>query len=155
MLREFNCVGFLCGETGAQMGGWFRNEVRGLSDLSGLKFRIAGMGGQISQRLGAAPALIAGADVYPSLERGVIGAAEWVGPYGDEKLGFQRVARFYTRPASGSPARAGTWWSTSAPGTRCRTPTSTRKRASSADQFQWFRIAENSYDNFAFTVAAR
>jgi len=107
MLREFNCVGFLLGDTGTQMGGWFRNEVRSLSDLNGLKFRIAGMGGQIFQRLGASPALIAGADVYPSLERGTIDAAEWVGPHDDEKLGFNRVAKFYYAPGFWEPCARG------------------------------------------------
>ena len=107
MLREFNCVGFLCGETGTQMGGWFRSEMRGLSDLNGLKFRVAGLAGQIFQRLGASPALIAGADVYPSLERGVIDAAEWVGPHDDEKLGFQRVAKFYYAPGFWEPCARG------------------------------------------------
>ncbi|HEX2135818.1 MAG TPA: TRAP transporter substrate-binding protein [Microvirga sp.] len=89
------------GNTGAQMGGWFRNEVKTVQDLQGLKFRIGGLGGQVMQRLGAVPQQIAAADIYPALERGTIDAAEWVGPYDDEKLGFNKVAPFYYYPG---------WW---------------------------------------------
>jgi TRAP-type mannitol/chloroaromatic compound transport system substrate-binding protein len=97
MLREFNCVGFLCGDTGTQMGGWFRSEVKSLADIQGLKFRIAGLGGRVFQRIGAVPTLVPASDIYPSLERGTIDAAEFVGPYDDEKLGFQRVAKILLR----------------------------------------------------------
>jgi TRAP-type mannitol/chloroaromatic compound transport system substrate-binding protein len=80
------------------MGGWFRREVKTLEDLKGLKFRIAGLAGQVMAKLGVVPQQIAGGDIYPALERGTIDAAEWVGPYDDEKLGFQRVAPFYYYP---------------------------------------------------------
>jgi TRAP-type mannitol/chloroaromatic compound transport system substrate-binding protein len=86
------------GATGAQMGGWFRKEVKTLEDLKGLKFRIAGLAGQVMAKLGVVPQQIAGGDIYPALERGTIDAAEWVGPYDDEKLGFQKVAPFYYYP---------------------------------------------------------
>jgi TRAP-type C4-dicarboxylate transport system substrate-binding protein len=80
------------------MGGWFRKEVRTAEDLRGLKMRIAGIAGNIVQKLGAVPQQIAGGDIYPALEKGTIDAAEWIGPYDDEKLGFNRVAPFYYYP---------------------------------------------------------
>jgi TRAP-type mannitol/chloroaromatic compound transport system substrate-binding protein len=86
------------GNTGVQMGGWFRKEIKTTADLQGLKFRIAGLAGQVFAKLGVVPQQIAGGDVYPALERGTIDAAEWVGPYDDEKLGFQKVAPFYYYP---------------------------------------------------------
>mgnify|MGYP004521312665 CR=1 FL=1 len=84
--------------TAAQMGGWYRREIRGVADLQGLKMRIAGLGGAVMAKLGVVPQQIAGGDIYPALERGVIDAAEWVGPHDDEKLGFNRVAPFYYYP---------------------------------------------------------
>jgi TRAP-type mannitol/chloroaromatic compound transport system substrate-binding protein len=105
LLREFfagyKIVSIPCGSTGAQMGGWFRKEVRTVQDLSGLKMRIAGIAGNIMQKLGGVPQQIAGGDIYPALEKGTIDAAEWIGPYDDEKLGFNRVAPFYYYPG---------WW---------------------------------------------
>ena len=83
------------------MGGWFRKEIRTVEDLKGLKFRIAGLGGQVMAKLGAVPQQIAGSDLYPALEKGAIDAAEWVGPYDDEKLGFVKVAPYYYYPG---------WW---------------------------------------------
>jgi len=99
--RDQGVIGIPAGNTGAQMGGWFRREINTVADLQGLKFRIAGFGGNILQKLGVVPQLIGGGDIYPALERGVIDGAEWVGPHDDEKLGFQRVARFYYAPG---------WW---------------------------------------------
>jgi TRAP-type mannitol/chloroaromatic compound transport system substrate-binding protein len=89
------------GNTGSQMGGWFRKEINTPEDFKGLKIRIGGFGGAIMSRLGAVPQQIPGGDIYPSLEKGTIDAAEWVGPYDDEKLGFYRVARNYYYPG---------WW---------------------------------------------
>src|SRR5260370_10166368 len=80
------------------MGGWFRKELKTLADLKGLKMRIPGIGGQIWAKLGAVPQQLAGGDIYPALERGAIDGAEWVGPYDDEKLGFNKVAPFYYYP---------------------------------------------------------
>jgi TRAP-type mannitol/chloroaromatic compound transport system substrate-binding protein len=95
---KYNIHGLPGGNTGTQMGGWFRKEVRTPADLQGLKMRIAGIGGQVLAKLGAVPQQIPGGDIYPALERGTIDAAEWVGPYDDEKLGFNKVAPFYYYP---------------------------------------------------------
>ena len=103
LFRDYNCIGFTAGDTGAQMGGWFRNEVPNLQALQGLKFRIAGFAGQVFQKLGAAPTQVAAADIYPSLERGTLDAVEFVGPHDDEKLGFVRVARYYYAPGFWEP----------------------------------------------------
>ena len=102
LMREFyakyNMVNFPGGNTGAQMGGWFRKEVKSLKDLKGLKFRIGGFGGKVVERLGVVPQNIPGGDIYPALEKGTIDSAEWVGPYDDLKLGFNKVAPFYYYP---------------------------------------------------------
>ena len=97
-MREYGVKSLPAGDTGAQMGGWFRNEVKSLEELKGLKFRIAGLAGQVFAKLGAVPTQVAAADIYPSLERGTLDAVEFVGPHDDEKLGFVRVARFYYAP---------------------------------------------------------
>jgi TRAP-type mannitol/chloroaromatic compound transport system substrate-binding protein len=97
-LAKFNVVGFACGQSGAQMGGWFRREINRPEDWKGLKFRIGGLGGDVLARLGVVPQQIAGGDIYPALERGTIDAAEFVSPYDDEKLGFARVAKYYYAP---------------------------------------------------------
>lgn len=102
LMREFyakyNMINFPGGNTGAQMGGWFRKEVKSLNDLKGLKFRIGGFGGKVLERLGVVPQNIPGGDIYPALEKGTIDSAEWVGPYDDLKLGFNKVAPFYYYP---------------------------------------------------------
>ena len=100
-LAKYNVHAIPAGNTGAQMGGWFRKEIKTVADLQGLKFRIAGLAGEILQKLGVVPQQIAGGEVYPALERGTIDAAEWVGPYDDEKLGLYKVAPFYYYPG---------WW---------------------------------------------
>ena len=224
MLREFNCLGFLCGDTGTQMGGWFRSEVKSLADMQGLKFRIAGLGGRVFQRIGAVPTLVPASDIYPSLERGTIDAAEFVGPYDDEKLGFHRVAKYYYGPGFWEPCARGhlvinqkSWDPLpdaykSAIQVACieteiemmarydhQNPLALRRLVAAGaqlrawprdvlqaawktthemfeemaakdprfkriwesyrpyrdDQFQWARIADNAYDNFAFAAAAR
>ncbi len=99
--KKYNFTAFPAGNTGTQMGGWFRSEIKTVDDLKGLKFRIAGYAGQIFSRLGSVPQQVAGGDIYPALEKGTIEAAEWVGPYDDEKLGFYKVAKFYYYPG---------WW---------------------------------------------
>ncbi len=96
--KKYNFLAFPAGNTGTQMGGWFRKEIKAPEDLSGLKFRIAGFAGQMLARLGVVPQQIAGGEIYPALEKGTIDATEWVGPYDDEKLGFQKVAQFYYYP---------------------------------------------------------
>ncbi len=89
------------GNTGAQMAGWFRKEINTVDDLKGLKFRIAGIAGAIMAKLGVVPQQLAAADVYPALEKGTLDAAEFTGPYDDEKLGFYKVAKYYYYPG---------WW---------------------------------------------
>jgi TRAP-type mannitol/chloroaromatic compound transport system substrate-binding protein len=105
LFREFydayNIVNFPCGNSGAQMGGWYRKEIKSPADLQGLKFRVGGFAGKVMSKLGAVPQMIPGGEIYQALERGTIDAVEWVGPYDDEKLGFQRVAPFYYYPG---------WW---------------------------------------------
>jgi len=98
LFKQYGCVALLAGNTGCQMGGWFRKEIKSLNDLKGLKFRIGGMAGLVMAKIGAVPQLIGGPDIYPSLEKGTIDAAEWVGPYDDEKLGFNKVAKYYYYP---------------------------------------------------------
>jgi TRAP-type mannitol/chloroaromatic compound transport system substrate-binding protein len=105
LMREFyadyNIINFLGGNTGAQMGGWWRREIKSLADVKGAKFRIGGFGGKIFEAIGGVPQNIPGGEIYQSLEKGTIDAAEWVGPYDDEKLGFFKVAPFYAYPG---------WW---------------------------------------------
>jgi TRAP-type mannitol/chloroaromatic compound transport system substrate-binding protein len=103
--RQYNIVQFPAGNTGTQMAGWFRKEVKSVADLKGLKMRIAGLGGQVLAKLGVVPQQLAGGDIYPALEKGTIDATEWVGPYDDEKLGFVKVAKYYYYPG---------WWEGSA-----------------------------------------
>ena len=103
LLNAYGIHGIPAGDTGAQMGGWFRNEVTSLEQLRGLKFRIAGLAGQLFTRLGVQATLIAPADIYPSLERGVIDAVEFVGPHDDERGNYVRVARFYYAPGFWEP----------------------------------------------------
>jgi TRAP-type mannitol/chloroaromatic compound transport system substrate-binding protein len=100
-LKDYNIVSFAAGNTGAQMGGWFRKEIKTVADLKGLKMRIGGTGGLPLTKLGVVPQQIPGGDIYPALEKGTIDAAEWVGPYDDEKLGFYKIAKYYYTPG---------WW---------------------------------------------
>lgn len=100
-LRPRGMQYILAGNTGAQMGGWFRREIRTPADVKGLRFRIAGLGGNVWAAAGAVPQQIAGGEIYSALERGTIDAAEFIGPHDDERLGFHRVARFYYHPG---------WW---------------------------------------------
>ncbi|MBF0323637.1 TRAP transporter substrate-binding protein [Magnetospirillum moscoviense] len=99
--KNYNIVNFPGGNTGTQMGGWFRKEIKTVEDMKGLKMRIGGYAGKVMEKLGVVPQQIAGGDIYPSLEKGTIDAAEWVGPYDDEKLAFYKVAKYYYYPG---------WW---------------------------------------------
>jgi TRAP-type mannitol/chloroaromatic compound transport system substrate-binding protein len=105
-LKEYGVHSLLCGNTGAQMGGWYRKEIKSVADLKGLKLRIGGFAGRVLAKLGVVPQQIAGGEIYPALEKGTIDAAEWVGPYDDEKLGFHKVAKYYYYPGwwEGGPA---------------------------------------------------
>ena len=223
MFRPFNARFMPFGDTGTQMGGWFRREVRTVEDLKGLKFRIAGLAGSLFERMGAVPTQIAPGDIYPALERGVIDAAEFIGPYDDEKLGLNRIARFYYAPGFWEPCSRGgfivnlqeweklpanykaalevacaevdvdqvsKWDAWNPPALRrliaggaqlrvwpreimqaawreanamyddiaSRNPNFKKVwdsyRPWRGEQFQWFRVAENSYENFAFPMAA-
>ena len=106
--KDYGVVGHLMGGTGAQMGGWFRKEIKTVDDLKGLKFRVGGFAGQILGKLGVVAQQIPGGEIYPALEKGTIDAAEWVGPYDDEKLGFHKVAPYYYYPG---------WWEGTGMGT--------------------------------------
>jgi len=220
--KDYNAYGIPAGNTGAQMGGWFRKEIKTVDDLKGLKFRIGGFAGQVLTKLGVVPQQIAGGDIYPSLEKGTIDAAEWVGPYDDEKLGFNKVAQYYYYPGwwEGGPMLSVmvnlTAWESLPPSYKailesaCAeanvdmvakydafNPAALRKLVAGGtqlrpfprevmaacykaanevyaetsaknakfkkvydswskfrdDQFLWFRVAENTYDNFAFSAA--
>ena len=104
-MREFyakyNIINFPMGNTGAQMGGWYRKQIKSVKDIKGLKMRIGGFAGRVLERMGGVPQNIPGGEIYTSLEKGTIDAAEWVGPYDDQKLGFNKVAPFYYYPG---------WW---------------------------------------------
>jgi TRAP-type mannitol/chloroaromatic compound transport system substrate-binding protein len=105
LMREFydqyNIVNFPGGNTGAQMGGWYRKEIKGAADIKGMKMRIGGFAGKVLTRMGGVPQNIPGGEIYQALEKGTIDATEWVGPYDDEKLGFYKVAKNYYYPG---------WW---------------------------------------------
>src|SRR5437763_6867875 len=96
--KKYNTMALLAGNTGCQMGGWFRKEINTVDDLKGLKMRIGGFPGRVLQKFGVIPQQIAAGDIYPALEKGTIDAAEWVGPYDDEKLGFYKVAKYMHIP---------------------------------------------------------
>lgn len=98
---QFNVIQFPAGNTGAQMGGWFRREIASVSDLAGLKMRIPGLGGQVMSKLGVTVQTLPGGEIFQALQTGAIDAAEWVGPYDDEKLGLNKVAQYYYYPG---------WW---------------------------------------------
>jgi TRAP-type mannitol/chloroaromatic compound transport system substrate-binding protein len=99
--KKFNYTALVAANSGCQMGGWFRKEIRDVGDLHGLKFRISGIAGNVLAKLGVVPQQIPGGDLYAALEKGTIDAAEWVGPYDDEKLGLNRIAPYYYYPG---------WW---------------------------------------------
>ena len=105
LFKKNGMVQIPAGNVGVQMGGFYRKEINSVDDLKGLKFRIGGLGGTILAKLGVVPQQIATGDIYPALERGTIDAAEWIGPYDDEKLGLHKVARYYYYPG---------WWEGSA-----------------------------------------
>ena len=99
--KKFGVIQFPCGNTGTQMGGWFRKEISKVSDLKGLKMRIPGLGGKVMSKLGVTVQTLPGGEIFQALQTGAIDAAEWVGPYDDEKLGLQKVAEYYYYPG---------WW---------------------------------------------
>ncbi|MBV8398925.1 MAG: TRAP transporter substrate-binding protein DctP, partial [Acetobacteraceae bacterium] len=106
-LQDFNVISIIAGNTGAQMGGWFRHELNSAEDIKGLKFRTSGLTRLVIARMGGLPQQLAAPDILPALEKGQIDAAAWVGPYDDEKLGFYKVAKYYYYPG---------WWAGNAQG---------------------------------------
>tara|TARA_Y100001968_G_scaffold277389_1_gene272209 strand:- start:209 stop:1327 length:1119 start_codon:yes stop_codon:yes gene_type:complete len=101
IFSDFGVISFPAGNTGAQMGGWFKTKIDSLKALKGLKMRIPGLGGEVMSQLGVNVQVLPAGEVYLALDRGAIDAAEWTGPYDDEKLGFAKAARFYYYPG---------WW---------------------------------------------
>ena len=99
--KKFNVIQFPAGNTGTQMGGWFRREVKTVNDLKGLKMRIPGLGGKVMAKLGVTVQTLPGGEIFQALQTGAIDAAEWVGPYDDAKLGLNKVAKYYYYPG---------WW---------------------------------------------
>ena len=97
--RGYNIINFLGGNTGAQMGGWYRKEIKSMADIKGLKMRMGGFAGRVFERMGGVPQALPGGEIYQALEKGTIDAVEWVGPYDDLKLGFNKVAPNYYYPA--------------------------------------------------------
>ena len=100
-MDRFGVIQFPAGNTGAQMGGWWNKEIETAADIEGLKVRIPGLGGQAMAKLGATVQVLAGGEIFQALQTGAIDAAEWVGPYDDEKLGLQDAAQFFYSPG---------WW---------------------------------------------
>lgn len=99
-------VPFLAGNTGSQTGGWFNKEIRSLADLKGLKMRIPGLGGKVFAKVGGTPMLVSGGEIYTNLERGVMDASEWVGPFHDYTMGFHQIAPYYYYPGWQEPGAA-------------------------------------------------
>ncbi|MCS6773741.1 MAG: TRAP transporter substrate-binding protein DctP, partial [Thermoflexales bacterium] len=102
--KRFGVIQFPAGNTGTQMGGWFRKEINAPEDLRGLKVRIPALGGEVMKRLGATVQNIPGGEIFQALQTGTVDAAEWIGPHDDEKLGFFKVAKFYYYPGWWEPA---------------------------------------------------
>ncbi len=110
VLADFDILQFPCGNTGVQMGGWFRRPIGSLQGLSGLRMRIPGIAGEVMTRLGVTVQVLAGGDIFPALERGAIDATEFVGPYDDERLGFHQVASHYYYPGWAEPNVCATFY---------------------------------------------
>lgn len=106
LYAQYNLVPFVGGNTGVQMGGWFNRQINGPEDYRGLKMRMPGLGGRVLERMGGTPVLLPGNELYTGMERGIIDATEWVGPYHDYKFGFQDIARYYYYPGWHEPGTA-------------------------------------------------
>ncbi|HDS16147.1 MAG TPA: twin-arginine translocation signal domain-containing protein [Proteobacteria bacterium] len=103
LYARFNLISWPAGNTGVQMGGWFNKEINSVADLKGLKMRIPGLGGKVLAKAGGNAVLVAGGEIYTNLDRGVIDATEWVGPYHDNKMGFYKAAKYYYTPGWHEP----------------------------------------------------
>lgn len=100
---EFGLKGLMCGNTGVQMGGWFRNEINSIDDFQGLKMRMPGLGGSVLSKIGASPVSLPGGQIYENLISGAIDATEWVGPWNDEIMKFYEAAKYYYYPGYHEP----------------------------------------------------
>lgn len=103
LYEQFNLIPIPAGSSGSQMGGWFNKEIKSVDDIKGLKMRIPGLGGKVISKAGGSAILSAGGEIYTNLERGVIDATEWVGPYHDYLMGFHKIAKFYYYPGWHEP----------------------------------------------------
>ena len=103
LYAKYNLVPFLAGNSGVQMGGWYNREVNDIDDFKGLKMRMPGIGGKVLNAVGATTVLVPGGELYTSLERGVIDATEWIGPYHDYLMGFHKIAKYYYAPGWHEP----------------------------------------------------
>ncbi len=101
VFADFGMIGFPAGNTGTQMGGWFKREINALGDLKGIKMRIPGLSGVVIEQIGVETVMLPGGKIFDALKSGTIDAAEWLGPYDDEKLGLHKAAQFYYYPG---------WW---------------------------------------------
>ncbi len=104
LYEPFNLVPFAAGNSGVQMAGWFNKEINSLEDLKGLKMRIPGLGAEVMSRAGVTTVSLSGAEIFTSLQTGVIDAAEWVGPLNDQSLGLQEIAHYYYYPGWHQPS---------------------------------------------------
>lgn len=103
LYADYGLVPLLGGDTGVQMGGWFNREINTIEDFKGLKMRIPGLGGKVLEKVGGSPVLLAGGEIYTGLERGVIDATEWLGPFHDSLMGFDEIAKYYYSPGWHEP----------------------------------------------------
>ncbi len=114
--QQFGVKGFMAGNTGVQMGGWYRNPITSLDDFNGLKFRMPGLGGEVMRQLGASAIALPGGEIFPALQAGTIDGTEWVGPYNDLAFGFHNVLKNYMYPGFHEPGPAlsvginWSWW---------------------------------------------
>ena len=113
---DYGLKGLMCGNTGVQMGGWFRKEMNSVDDFKGLKMRMPGLGGDVLAKLGGSPVSLPGGQIYENLISGSIDATEWVGPWNDEIMKFYEAAKFYYYPGMHEPGAMlacgmnKTWW---------------------------------------------
>lgn len=98
LYAKYNLKPFPSGNTGVQMAGWFNKSIDSIDDFKGLKMRIPGLGAKVISKVGATAVLSSGSEIYTNLERGVIDATEWIGPYHDYIMGFHKVAKYYYAP---------------------------------------------------------
>jgi len=106
LYAPFNLIPMPGGNTGVQMGGWFNKAINTLADLQGLKMRMPGLGGKVLAKAGGTAVLLPGGELYTGLERGIIDATEWIGPYHDYKMGFHQIAKYYYTPGWHEPGTA-------------------------------------------------